>query len=481
MKSLKEYLVPTVTLFVICLVATVLLGLTNSVTEPIIEKLAIETEIKSRQVVFADAASFGEANILADGTSVVEAFDEDKLAMYSNDRNEILKYQASHNANFAAFFGVAMALGSDVPFETIYSDYKGWARTQDNGELKRGMKELVHYYRTVDKDGNITSTNWDVADYYLYENKKNWEPAEDEEVFITGWQFVQKQDGVLMQQNQTYSLFFPYCMGCFDDNNERDFWDYWSGKFIISESTQASEDKPHKIMGSSSLASTTNFPDPDNEQTVDGRVSYEYKWPFEFETDDASETYENSISYLNNNTPTGTSLKLMGNPTFSQIGTRRPNVYTYDPTPMKETFIANVNYDDDGNPIIKTINDDPAIIKPTESFLLGQMVSTEEPVVISVGRSGNAVYGYLRGDNNSNQNGTTGNHIPTVGGGNDLFITSIAGGINVAVAAPQNIRVLSSTGSVIYSGFVQTAVDITLPANGIYIVSGENEVQKILF
>jgi hypothetical protein len=54
-------------------------------------------------------------------------------------------------------------------------------------------------------------------------------------------------------------------------------------------------------------------------------------------------------------------------------------------------------------------------------------------------------------------------------------------GINVAVAAPQNIRVLSSTGSVIYSGFVQTAVDITLPANGIYIVSGENEVQKILF
>jgi hypothetical protein len=41
--------------------------------------------------------------------------------------------------------------------------------------------------------------------------------------------------------------------------------------------------------------------------------------------------------------------------------------------------------------------------------------------------------------------------------------------------------VLSGTGAVTYSGFVQTAVDITLPANGIYIVSGENEVQKILF
>ncbi len=76
MKNLKDYLVPTVTLFVICLVATLLLGLTNQVTAPIIENLAIETEIKSRQTVFADAASFGEANILEDGTSVVAALDE---------------------------------------------------------------------------------------------------------------------------------------------------------------------------------------------------------------------------------------------------------------------------------------------------------------------------------------------------------------------------------------------------------------------
>ncbi len=76
MKTLKEFLVPTLTLFVICFVATALLGLTNNVTAPIIEKLAIETEIKSRQVVFAEAKSFGEAEILEDGTSVVAALDD---------------------------------------------------------------------------------------------------------------------------------------------------------------------------------------------------------------------------------------------------------------------------------------------------------------------------------------------------------------------------------------------------------------------
>ena len=76
MKNLKEYLVPTATLFIICLVATLLLGVTNSVTAPIIADLAVETEKKSRQVVFADAASFGEAEIAEDGTSVVAALDE---------------------------------------------------------------------------------------------------------------------------------------------------------------------------------------------------------------------------------------------------------------------------------------------------------------------------------------------------------------------------------------------------------------------
>ena len=76
---------------------------------------------------------------------------------------------------------------------------------------------------------------------------------------------------------------------------------------------------------------------------------------------------------------------------------------------------------------------------------------------------------------------TTGTHMPTVGGGNDLFITAINGGINVAVAAPQHVRVLSATGATIYSGMVQTAVDVNLPTDGIYIVSGEREVQKILY
>ena len=97
---------------------------------------------------------------------------------------------------------------------------------------------------------------------------------------------------------------------------------------------------------------------------------------------------------------------------------------------------------------------------------------------VSIGRSGSIVYGNLDDSGNGT---TTGGNMPTVGGGNDLFITSIAGGINIAVAAPQYLRVLSSTGALLFSGMVQTSVDVTLPANGVYVIAGENEVQKILY
>lgn len=76
---------------------------------------------------------------------------------------------------------------------------------------------------------------------------------------------------------------------------------------------------------------------------------------------------------------------------------------------------------------------------------------------------------------------TTGTHTPTVGGGNDMFITGIDGGINIAVAAPQMVCVVNATGHVLYNGYVTDNVNVSLPISGIYVVKGENEAQKIFF
>ena len=59
----KQILIPTVALFIICLVATTLLALANNVTAPIIEKNSAESEAQSRMEVLADAKSFEDKTL----------------------------------------------------------------------------------------------------------------------------------------------------------------------------------------------------------------------------------------------------------------------------------------------------------------------------------------------------------------------------------------------------------------------------------
>lgn len=57
----KEVIVPAVSLFLICLVATALLAVTNRVTAPKIEQLAAETENETKKEVLKQANSFSQA------------------------------------------------------------------------------------------------------------------------------------------------------------------------------------------------------------------------------------------------------------------------------------------------------------------------------------------------------------------------------------------------------------------------------------
>ncbi|MGN0572064.1 MAG: RnfABCDGE type electron transport complex subunit G [Candidatus Fimenecus sp.] len=60
MKKAKEILIPAVSLLLICVVVTALLGITNSVTAPQIEKLAVETQEAAKKEVLSTAVSFSE-------------------------------------------------------------------------------------------------------------------------------------------------------------------------------------------------------------------------------------------------------------------------------------------------------------------------------------------------------------------------------------------------------------------------------------
>ena len=79
--DLKEVLVPTASLFLICTIVTLLLAVTNSVTKPQIEKLQIETANKTKAAVLSVADSFSdEKTVDLNGTTYTyfEGYDKDQ-------------------------------------------------------------------------------------------------------------------------------------------------------------------------------------------------------------------------------------------------------------------------------------------------------------------------------------------------------------------------------------------------------------------
>lgn len=70
----KQIILPTVALFIICLIATTLLALANNITEPIIEKNSAEAEAASRMEVLENAAKFEDRQ--ANGVSYAVGLDE---------------------------------------------------------------------------------------------------------------------------------------------------------------------------------------------------------------------------------------------------------------------------------------------------------------------------------------------------------------------------------------------------------------------
>lgn len=81
----KAILIPTISLFIICLVSTIFLGVVNEITEDKIAQNAVITEAESQKKVMPDADSFGEkqeGTYTYDGTSsaysYVPALDKNK-------------------------------------------------------------------------------------------------------------------------------------------------------------------------------------------------------------------------------------------------------------------------------------------------------------------------------------------------------------------------------------------------------------------
>lgn len=76
--NVKEILIPTLTLFVICLIVAALLALTNNLTKEPIAQQNEKTMMQSMKSVCPDADSFDEVKTDNDKASLYKALDKDK-------------------------------------------------------------------------------------------------------------------------------------------------------------------------------------------------------------------------------------------------------------------------------------------------------------------------------------------------------------------------------------------------------------------
>lgn len=345
-------------------------------------------------------------------------------AGYINPRLAILQEQAKHNADFASFFGVTIALGQNKSFDIIYKEYLEWAKLQDKatGFYTSGTYNLRGKYELIP----YTPGNWKTANCYISENNGAWNiTGEDQYATLeTTWEYVDATDGILMHKGKTYSMLLPYCTGCAgNEDGEREMWDYWSGKFLIFESTDTPQDG-HEVYGTALFDELDAIPTP----------------------------------------ATGSAI-MLGNATFAAMPTDNKEIYVYYPDLEGSTFLLNEINGSEWEPIL-----------PSDSYMvLNIPTPSVDTYIKGVKSTGELIYA------NRNNTPTGMGKMPTLGDNSSMFITAISNGINIAVSFPQYVRVLTANGYVLYAGMVEHSVNVVLPMDAIYIVAGETEAKKIMY
>lgn len=123
-----------------------------------------------------------------------------------------------------------------------YEKNANW-KLDATGNYTPVVEKLIHF--TGKKGTYPEGMNWLYANYYLYQSTNEWKYEEGK--FTTQWDTVTTPLGgsdPIMRKGQTYAMHFPF--NSLNGNHDPDqTWDYWTGKYILVESTTG----PHTISG----------------------------------------------------------------------------------------------------------------------------------------------------------------------------------------------------------------------------------------
>lgn len=344
-------------------------------------------------------------------------------------REEALKKQAGYNLDFASIFAAEimkdMESNLNRTFNSHYDAYRVYARDLSNKQGKNYSADVKKIQIQP-----FTGTNYD-ANFFLYKSKtREWEYTDG--AFATDWEIVSpvtKKIGdvnrkVIMEKDNIYALQFPFCPRCEYDPEtrtigERDYWDYWTGKFIIFEGY--------------------------GPQTIDGT--------------NKSATIE-GLDYTVDN-----SGQLRGNPVFAEYMVSSESALFFD-----SYYDKYVGGDEFGSEeyLMRTQKAGGVYMVanlPAPSLLPGRVKSVDPET----------------GDVHFESSGTNGDNTttstPTISGNNQMMVYNIEGGVGVVPVVAQQVSIYNAAGQLVISQYLTDEVHISLPT-GIYLIAGAQDQFK---
>ena len=297
---------------------------------------------------------------------------------------------------------------------------------------------LVHY------NGNNAMD----AHYYLYQSNGAW--TFDGSNFTTSWTYVTNTEGVLMHKEHVYALQFPHNT-IVGTHNPDESWDYWTGKYLLIEST-------------------TKTGEGEDVHIINGS---------DYKTD----------GLFNGSVNPGSAL-LCGNASFAKLsGIEAPEDGTslWGISASEKSFDVEIENEDGtkSNSTItrdvhefvnKTTEDQPLTLSPVEGIIVANFQAPQGMRARSINyRTGEVTYEKID-DNNT---GDIEAGLPTILNGMTLIVEPTEQGLTITPIKEQHVMLFDANGKMIFSKHLSAEENVTLPT-GVYVVRGEYEQVKAI-
>ena len=327
--------------------------------------------------------------------------------------------------------GVADKYGKFV-MDWIQYEQSNTNNVSTNGDYTPVIDKLQHYWAKRDANGDITEHNMKTSHYYLYKAGADWEY--DGTNFTSNWiditDEVKEADGALMKQGETYIMQFPYnSIGGVHDPSTT--WDYWTGKYLLIESTAG----PHTINGS-------NYKNSMLAKTIDDE-----------------------------------SAALCGNATFANLlDMKAPENANYNLWGLKKVHGGGDDIEAITKDSYELESKSKATLAPTEGLLLANFTAPTNMRAKSINYYTGEVE-YEKIDDNNTGDIETG--LPTIMNGMTLIVEPTSEGLTITPIKEQHVMLFDADGKMIFSKHLSAEENVTLPT-GVYVVRGEYEQVKAI-